>query len=249
MRPIEVEASTRGASSPQAGLFLLASFASVQLEELLSEASLVNPSVLSACRQQADGADQSLVQVLVQGGHVSEDALAELVARAVGSVVFDVHLGALDGDAIRCLPEHVARRHLAVPIGRDLETSSLRVAFANPLDHEALRVVREQTGLLVDPIVGTVSGILAVLDREYRGRTTLILDRRSEIPSEVTRELEAAQSLEGDSTKQTGPVRRLEEEATIEQRFEALLLALVDAGVVTRADYLESLKRLLGRKS
>jgi type IV pilus assembly protein PilB len=219
----------------------------VPLEELLTEAGLVNPSVLSACRQQADGADQSLVQVLVQGGHVEEDALAELVAREVGSAVFDVHLGAVDIDAIRALPEHVARRYLAVPISQDDDT--LRVAFANPLDEDALRTVREQAGLLVDPVVATVSGIVAVLDREYRGRTTLILDRRSEFPSEVTREIEGAERIEGDSTKQTGPVRRLEDEATIEQRFEALLLALVDAGVLTRADYLSSLKRLLGRKS
>ena len=46
----------------------------------------------------------------------------------------------------------------------------------------------------------------------------------------------------------TMPVHRLEQEATIEQRHEALLLTLIEKGVITRAEYGDALKRLLGRR-
>ena len=45
----------------------------------------------------------------------------------------------------------------------------------------------------------------------------------------------------------TQPHLRLESEATPEQRHEALLLALIDRGAITRADYVAALQRLLGR--
>ena len=45
----------------------------------------------------------------------------------------------------------------------------------------------------------------------------------------------------------TSTIRRVEDEATPEQRHEALLLALVSAGVLSRSDYQDTLKRLLGK--
>ena len=39
----------------------------------------------------------------------------------------------------------------------------------------------------------------------------------------------------------------MESSATTEQRFEALLLALVERGSVTREEYTEALRRILSR--
>lgn len=58
------------------------------------------------------------------------------------------------------------------------------------------------------------------------------------LPSESTRRL----SEQGPVTL---PLHRLESEATLEQRFEALVLALVDRGAIARTDYAEALRRLL----
>jgi hypothetical protein len=45
----------------------------------------------------------------------------------------------------------------------------------------------------------------------------------------------------------TAPLIRMEAQATAEQRVEALLLALIEQGVLTRAEYLDALRRLLVR--
>ncbi len=54
-------------------------------------------------------------------------------------------------------------------------------------------------------------------------------------------------ALVADEPSGTSPVHRIELEATIEQRHEALVLALVEAGVITRSDYTSVLRRLLRR--
>lgn len=58
------------------------------------------------------------------------------------------------------------------------------------------------------------------------------------IPSESTRRL-------AEQGPVTLPLHLLESEASMEQRFEALLLALVERGAVARSDYAEALRRLL----
>jgi hypothetical protein len=219
------------------------------LEDLLRGAGLVSDDVLARARLAAEERGGSVAQVLVEDHDVPADTLAELVAREMGSIVVDVDLGAFDREAVRSVPEEAARRFLMVPIARGPAEQVIRVAFANPLDAEALRHAAEATGLEIDPLVATVHGILAVLDREYAARNTEIIRAprgpRSDIPAEVTRRIA---SNEGPAAGPgTSPLHRLETDATSEQRHEALLLTLIEAGVVTRAEYVTALKRLLGR--
>jgi hypothetical protein len=58
------------------------------------------------------------------------------------------------------------------------------------------------------------------------------------IPSESTRRL-------AEQGPVTLPLHLLESEASMEQRFEALLLALVERGAIARTDYADALRRLL----
>jgi type IV pilus assembly protein PilB len=231
----------------------------VNLEEVVVDEGLVGRDALAAALREASSRGQSLARVLVEDNLVAEDALADAVARAVGTVVIDLDLGALETDAVRAIPEAIARRHLVIGVAAG--ASSLRVAFANPLDERAVRAVRGAAQLDVEPLVATVSALKAAIDREYPSRTTEIIvaaarpGPTSELRSEDTRQTrDEAQSAEPEmlervstATTGTSPLHRLENDATIEQRQEALLLALIEAGVITRADYLSALRRLMGK--
>jgi len=162
-----------------------------------------------------------------------------------------------------------------IALAPDPDGAHLRVAFADPTDEDAQRAVRELTGLRITPVVATVTAIRTAIDREYARRTTRVIRTESKaampgtsgsgsdlppLPREITERVgnpvgrgrfpsqdpatEPALSL---GTVHTAPVHRLEDDATIEQRHEALLLALIEAGVITRADYAAALRRLLGR--
>jgi type IV pilus assembly protein PilB len=148
----------------------------------------------------------------------------------------------------------VARRHLLIALSKDGDGARIRVALANPLDEAAVAAVREATGLEVEPMVATVSGVTAAIEREYTpSNTEIIRVPRSELPREDTRKMRdddrrTGKTNPGTNPMGTAPMHRLEHEAPIEQRHEALLLALVDAGVLTRSDYIAALRRLKGRK-
>jgi hypothetical protein len=175
-------------------------------------------------------------------------------------VVIDVEKGTLDAEAVHLVGEATARRYLAVVVSTDSSGESVRVAFANPLDEDAVRAVRDQTGRNVQPLVATVSGVRAAIEREYSRRTTQVVRAPmarsgSEIAPEITRRVEGSQRRTPSSRapaddgvpEGTSPLHRLEPEATPEQRHEALVLALIETGVITRADYVQALKRLLGK--
>ncbi|RLB44754.1 MAG: hypothetical protein DRJ42_31225 [Deltaproteobacteria bacterium] len=222
----------------------------MNLRELLVGEGIVDSQKAEEAEEDAVRLDRALVGVLIGRELAAEDAVADAVARAIGTVVIDVELGALDKEAVQMIPEGVARRHLLIAVARDPGGKRLRVALANPLDEAAIAAVTEATSLEVEPMVATVSGLAAAIDREYQAGSTQVIHGqgpRSEIPREDTRKMRDEDAAPGTTPGGTSPMHRLEQDAPIEQRHEALLLALVDAGILTRADYIAALRRLKGR--
>ncbi len=112
----------------------------------------------------------------------------------------------------------------------------------------------------LQPLVATVSGVRDAIARIYGDEPdrpdTRVISRRElareggspeseEMGAEVTRRVEGTLRPDGPSTL---PMHRLEDEASLEQRHQALLLALVETGALTHADYLAAVRRLLGRR-
>lgn len=187
-------------------------------------------------------------------GLVADDVIADLVAREAGTIVIDLEQGTLEHDAVRLLPEEVARKHLAIVMATE-GGRSVRVAFANPLDSRAIAEVADTTRRAVRALVGTISGIRNAIDREYRGAATKTVpappigaESTRRVASTGVRRAPTSDAVSEEAVPGTLPVHRLEQEATIEQRHEAFLLALIEKGVITRAEYGDALKRLLGRR-
>lgn len=217
----------------------------MDLEGLLVDEGVAAPrAVIRRVLSLADRDGRHPVAALVEEGIVAEDVLADLLARACSTVVVDLDRAELDPDAPHVIPWALARELLLLPLART--AGKLRVAFANPLDLDAARAVEAVSGMPVLPLVGTLSGVRDTIERVYAARPTrLVPAPPSEMPPEITRKVDPPH---GDVSKDTAPLHRLEEEATPEQRHEALLLALIERGVLTRADYVEALKRLLAAR-
>jgi hypothetical protein len=213
----------------------------------------------------ADDESVATVSAAIERNLVGEEALADLLAREAGSVVIDLDRGTVEREAIWLVPESLARVHLAVPVAIDANRT-VSIAFADPLDRAGPSAIAEATGRAVRALVGTLSSVRRALDREYgkpgevSGTPTQVLPnarRRSEPPRTEEMEREPPTSsveqlpIAPESTQQlraaTQPTHLLEQEASAAQRHEALLLALIDRGALTRADYVAALQRLLGR--
>ena len=220
----------------------------MELEELLvQEGVAAPPDQIRGVIERALGDGRNPVAALVEEGVVVEDVLAEVLARACGTVVFDLERGLIEEAAPHTISGALAREHLALPVAAP-SGGKLRVVFVDPLDSVAREAVERSAGLAVQPLVGTLTGLRAAIERAYAGRTTRVVKpptSRGEMPHEITRRVPSPEAPSND----TAPLHRLEQEATPEQRHEALLLALIERGILTRADYAEALKRLLsGRR-
>ncbi len=210
----------------------------MDLSELLRNEGIAPDAIARAVRH-AERDRIPLAKIVVEHDLMSDDALADLVAREFGTAVVDVDLGEVDRESVKLFTPADTRRHLFIPIAPDPSNQVLRVAFANPLDPDALAFARDTSGLSVQPLVATVAGVLSAIDRAYQDHDTRVVNRP--LASESTQQIRHRDP-------QTSPLHRLDDEVSAEQRHEALLLALIEAGVITRQDYLEAVKRLLRRR-
>lgn len=195
----------------------------------------------------------------VDAGLVGDDVLADLVARELGTVVIDLDEGMLDQAAIQLVPEAVARSAHAVAVLAEPNRNAIQVAFANPLEPRWIAQIADATGMRVQPLVAPLSALRRALDREYGGapvsEEVLARRQREQLRAESTQRVghasreprRAGEKSEELKAPVTAPLIRMEAQATAEQRVEALLLALIERGVLTRADYLDALRRLLER--
>ena len=200
-----------------------------------------------AARAHAEGG--VLVAALVDGGFVAANDLAKLVSDVSGAPLVDLAIGALEADVLRLVPEAVAFAKLAVPLDIDATTGALRVAFADPTDADAIEAVCAAAGCAVIPVVATVPAIRSALEWEYGERSRVSKKGKAEIAPEDTRRVGLGESRDlGDLTSgRTSPAHRIDLEATLEQRVEALVLSLIEAGVITHAEYIAALKRLIDK--
>lgn len=233
------------------------------LAEVLVAEGLVSPEAATAASERAERTGQPLVKAVLSSNLVSEFDLAEALGRALDLPVVDLAGGELDEDAIRLVPADLAERRTLVPMGVDTGTRVLRVAIADPLDLDGLAELERATGLSIAPMVATMSSIDRAIQRYYHRTSTKVVPR----PARTGATPPTAQGVVGESetdrhfaeatkkvasgtaeamTPGTVPMYSIEEEASVEVRLRALLMVLEDRGLVTHAEYVEALRRVLG---
>jgi len=99
-----------------------------------------------------------LGRVLVDEGLIEEAALVQVLARQIGLEYVDLSDVQLDPAAAALVPDYLADRYSAVPIGFD-EDGKLMVAMADPANVLALDDIRSVSGCEVVPKVATRSGV------------------------------------------------------------------------------------------
>ena len=229
--------------------------------DLLVAEGLVSPADATAAAERAQSAGMPLVKSLLASNLVSEFDLAEALGRALDLPVVDLAGGELDEDAIRLVPADMAERRTLIPMGVDAGTRVLRVAIADPLDADGLAEIELATGLQIAPMVATLSSIGRAIQRYYHRSSTKVVPRpaRSSAPpaggthesetdrhfAESTKKMDA-RAAEAAMTPGTVPMYSIEEEASVDIRLRAMLLALEDKGILTHAEFVDALRRLLG---
>jgi type IV pilus assembly protein PilB len=127
------------------------------LGTLLIDEGLVTPETLDTGMALQRETGRPLGRVLVEEGLVEEADLVRALAKHIGIEFVDLNAVTVDPAAAALVPEPLARRYAALPIG--FEEDALIVAMADPANVLAIDDIRALTGREVIPRVATRSDV------------------------------------------------------------------------------------------
>lgn len=127
------------------------------LGEILVEEGLISPEDLARAHAEQERLGRSLGRVLIDLGLVKEADLVAALASKIGLEFVDLNDHPVDPSATALVPEQVARRYHALPIG--FEDDKLVVAMSDPANVFALDDIRTITRMEIKPVVATATDI------------------------------------------------------------------------------------------
>jgi type II secretory ATPase GspE/PulE/Tfp pilus assembly ATPase PilB-like protein len=130
---------------------------------LLTEAGLVSEHVVNAARQSSG--TQSVIEKLLQAGHVGQEEIAGVIASSNALAYYDLARNSIPPEVANSITDEVARRYRAVPVYDDGYT--LTVAIADPYDFETMDALPHVLDRDVSFVVSTPDAIQQVLKSIY----------------------------------------------------------------------------------
>jgi type IV pilus assembly protein PilB len=136
------------------------------LGALLIDEGLLTEAQLDAALAEQSKSGKPLGRLLIEQGTISETELVRTLARQVGLEFVDLADWTIDGSVASLVPESLARRYQAIPIG--WEDGKLVVAMADPSNVFAVDDIRALAGSDVRSVVATASQILETIEQFFR---------------------------------------------------------------------------------
>ena len=134
-----------------------------QLGQMLLEQGLLTQQQLEIALRQHRNTPKSLGRTLIDLGYIRERDLVRALARQVGLDFVDLRVHHIDPVAAALVPDQLARRYRALPIGE--RDGKLLVAMSDPANLYALDDIRAVTSREVQPVVATASDVEDAIDK------------------------------------------------------------------------------------
>ena len=128
-----------------------------QLGQILIEQGLITDEQLQAALEEHHKTPKSLGRVLIDMGLIREADLVRALAEQVGLEFADLSEFNVDPMIASLLPDTLARRYRAIPIGE--RDGKLLVAMSDPANVYALDDIRAITNREVQPVVATAADV------------------------------------------------------------------------------------------
>ncbi len=143
-----------------------------RLGDLLVSMGLISDEDLKRVLSEQKYSKKRLGEILVSKQLLSERQLAEVLSRQLRVPLISLARYRPMGEALRLVPENVARRLELVPLAI-LDNNRLMIAMADPLNVLAIDEVRILTGMDVEVGIATSTEIFRDLDKFYQVQGSL----------------------------------------------------------------------------
>ena len=136
----------------------------IRIGDLLTELGYLSPEDLeAACRiQKESDTREKLGRVLVKHNFIDEQVFIEVLSIQMGYPFIEPGLTNIDRAQCDKVPKNLLSGHCFVPIKSDDNT--VKVAFADPLDQEAIQSAKRYLGPTVTPVIAQERAIRKTLD-------------------------------------------------------------------------------------
>ncbi|MCJ7621345.1 MAG: Flp pilus assembly complex ATPase component TadA, partial [Anaerolineae bacterium] len=140
-------------------------FARKPLGEVLVQAKLLTPEDLTRALELQRSDKKRLGEILIQEGMVSPENLAMTLSLHLNVPFIDLKRHTVQADALRLIPEEVARKHKLIPL--DIIDGALSVVMDDPANFQVVEELAARSGMPVRPMVGIASDIEATINLHY----------------------------------------------------------------------------------
>ncbi|MEK7538810.1 MAG: ATPase, T2SS/T4P/T4SS family [Patescibacteria group bacterium] len=130
-----------------------------KLKEILLESGLVSDEDFEYATAEARRSGQSLSNVLVGEGKISEDYFTELLAPYYGVQVVNLKKETIDHEILELIPEIYAKSKNIVLFFYDKEKGIAKLAMLDPFDYDTIEYVRAKLDAWVEPYLSTVASV------------------------------------------------------------------------------------------
>ena len=135
------------------------------LGELLIQEKLLDNNQLKNAEDYHRKNDVGIGTAIISLGYLSEEEMAQALSRQLGYPYINLDQFEVYPDVINLIPIEIAKKYLIMPIHRI--RSFLTLAMVDPTDLDIIEDVRFRTGLSIQPVIASESGIMNAISKYY----------------------------------------------------------------------------------
>ena len=141
------------------------------LGELLLKEKLLNNEQLKSAEEYKKQNDVAMGSAIISLGLVSEEEMAQALSRQLGYPYINLDQFEVYPDVINLIPVEISQKYLIMPIHRI--RSFLTLAMVDPTDLDVIEDIRFRTGLSIQPVIASESGIINAIEKYYGSSDSL----------------------------------------------------------------------------
>jgi general secretion pathway protein E len=136
------------------------------LGEMLVENKLLTAEQLDSALKLQQQQGGKLGEILIKQGLIKAEELATVLSVGLNLPLIDLKRHMVQPDALRLIPEDMARKHTLIPL--DVVGDALVVVMADPEDIHTIEDIKTQAKMKVEVALGVPSDIERAIDLNYR---------------------------------------------------------------------------------
>lgn len=141
------------------------------LGELLLQEKLLNTDQLKSALDFQKKNEVSIGTAIISLGLISEEEMAQALSRQLGYPYINLDQFEVYPEAVGLIPVEISKKDIIMPIHRI--RSFLTLAMVDPTDLDIIEDIRFRTGLSIQPVIASESGIINAIKKYYGSSDSL----------------------------------------------------------------------------